>query len=128
MRAPKFGTDEYREKFWKNVDQSGGPKTCWLWLGSKQSKARHYYGNCWRDGRWDKAHRVAWELTRGPVPEGLVVMHLCDHGWCVNPDHLVLGTISANLFDAKRKGRLGNNRPGVVPAPPGQPPLSLDTE
>lgn len=122
MRMPAFGTEEYRVRFWKKVDKSAGPRGCWRWLGSLQ-KDRRFYGNCWRDGRWDKAHRVAWELTKGAIPDGLVVMHLCDNGWCVNPDHLAVGTVHANNFDAKRKGRVGGNKSRVRPAPPAQPSL-----
>ena len=102
QRGLQFGSDDYVRWFWSNVDQSGD---CWRWLGSVQARSRMYYGNCWRDGRWDKAHRVAWELQHGAVPDGMVVMHLCDHGWCVNPGHLVVGTVAANNLDRVRKGR-----------------------
>lgn len=122
MRKPRFGTEAFSNWFWSKVDKSAGPKACWRWLGGLQ-KTRRYYGICWRDGRHDKAHRVAWELVNGPIPEGLVVMHVCDHGWCVNPDHLNVGTVHANNLDAKRKGRVGAKRPGVSLPPPGQQSL-----
>jgi len=118
----KFGSDEYKRWFWSNVDRVSQH---WRWLGSLQTRKRLHYGNCWRDGRWDKAHRVAWELATGwAVPDGLVVMHLCDHGWCVNPDHLVVGTVAANNWDRARKGRNGGAAPvDVEPPPHGQLPL-----
>lgn len=119
QRGLQFGSDDYVRWFWSNVDQSGD---CWRWLGSVQSRKRMYYGNCWRDGRWDKAHRVAWELKRGPVPAGLVVMHTCDHGWCVRPGHLALGEAASNAQDQKRKGR---SRRGVRVDPPPQGQLAL---
>jgi len=129
-RHPKFGTDAYRQWFWSNVDRSSDPNGCWLWLKSKYGKGmiQRAYGNAWRDGYWEKAHRVAWELEICPLPVTrvpLVVMHLCDNGWCVNPDHLALGTEKANMYDAKRKGRLGKTKRQPVAPPPGQPLLVL---
>lgn len=121
MGSPKFelGTDEFSKRFWSKVDKSAGPKACWRWLGGLQT-TRRFYGICWHDGRHDKAHRVAWMLVHGPIPEGLVVQHICDHGWCVNPDHLRLGTVHGNNLDAQRKGRVGGRRRSVSLPPPGQ--------
>lgn len=120
-RDLKFGSEAYRQWFWANVDRSGGPDACWEWQGSKQGPERMYYGNAWREDHYDKAHRVAWELERGPIPEGQIVMHMvCDMGWCVNPSHLELGTNRLNMLLARLKGRLGKNRPGLRKPPPSQ--------
>lgn len=66
------------------------------------------YGQSYALGRRNKrqAHRLAWEQVHGPIPDGLVVMHLCDNPPCVNVDHLRLGTQSENMRDCSAKGRL----------------------
>src|SRR4030095_5152697 len=53
------------------------------------------------------AHRVAWQLYRGEIPIGLLVLHRCDTPLCVNPDHLFLGTTRDNALDCVAKGRWG---------------------
>lgn len=64
------------ERFWAKVDRSGGPDACWPWLGFVRPNG---YGIA-RVGRMTmQASRRAWILTVGPIPEGLVIDHLC-HG------------------------------------------------
>jgi len=76
---------------------------CWLWAGSFPACNR--YGRFPRDGKWRAAHRVAWELLRGAIPDGLCVLHKCDVTACVNPDHLFLGTHTDNMRDMVSKRR-----------------------
>lgn len=89
-------------RFWSYVDQSGGPDACWPWM---RSVDRQGYGRQVVDGHGWGAHRIAWTLTRGPIPDGLVTCHHCDNPPCCNPAHLFVGTQRENLADMKRKGR-----------------------
>ena len=72
---------------------------CWLWSGTAASGLYgHYLGK--------QAHRIAWELTYGPIPNGKKICHHCDNPPCVRPTHLFCGTQKQNSHDAVRKGRL----------------------
>lgn len=73
---------------------------CWLWTGARSGSGR---GNFMPDGRRSGkrrmvyAHRFAYELLVGPVPEGLELDHLCRIPLCVNPEHLEAVTHQENV-------------------------------
>ena len=89
------------KRFWVKVGRYG-PSECWPW---KASTDRHGYGYFRLDGGMRKAHRVAYELTHGPIPDGQVVRHRCDNPGCVNPGHLELGTQADNVRDRDERKR-----------------------
>lgn len=77
-------------RFWAKVDK--GPD-CWLWTGCVVNR----YGQFKTNGQQFQAHRWAWEELRGPIPDGLVLDHLCRRPLCVNPDHLEVVTQRENI-------------------------------
>lgn len=79
------------------------PSGCWEWQGTKNF---YGYGVLTIDGQEKRAHRVSYERTKGPIPEGMVILHSCDNPPCVNPDHLSIGTRFDNRLDAAKKNRL----------------------
>lgn len=94
-------TESQQQFFWSKIDKTGDG--CWPW---KSTIDRDGYGQQGFKKKNLRAHRLAWELTHGPIPEGMQVLHVCDVRNCCNvKDHLFLGTDKDNIADMVRKGR-----------------------
>lgn len=112
-------TESDRARFWAKVDRRG-PDDCWPWTASLytpsgtagygQFAVAHPNGTP-RKQLHLLAHRVAWIVAHGDIPDGLFVLHRCDRPGCCNPKHLFLGDHVANMQDAASKGRLHVTRP-----------------
>lgn len=99
-------------RFAAKIDRDDGPDACHQWIASVNGAG---YGQIARGGRGSGnalAHRLAWELERGDIPDGLQVLHRCDNALCCNVRHLFLGTQLDNIADMDRKGR--GRRPALV--------------
>ncbi len=81
----------------------GGPDECWEWRGVRNQAG---YGVAYCAGLKIPAHRVAYMLAKGEIPEGLIIMHKCDNPPCCNPAHVFLGTSRENNEDTINKGRV----------------------
>ena len=94
-------TQKDLDRFWSKVEKKQG---CWEWIGPIAS---HGYGRFTRGRKWeDTSHRIAFALSHGPIPEGLVVRHRCDNKRCCNPAHLELGPQGENVRDMFRRGQI----------------------
>lgn len=101
---------EIAENFWSKSDR-GRPNECWPWKAFIHPDG---YGMFIMPRtftrRTRRAHRVAWEIVNGEIPDGLCVCHHCDNPPCVNPSRLFLGTHKQNSEDRERKGRGADRR------------------
>lgn len=75
---------------------------CWNWQGRIQVDG---YGQMSAGNAEILAHRAAYFLANGMLPNGLCIMHKCDNPRCCNPDHLIAGTHAQNMADMRLKGR-----------------------
>ena len=77
------------------------------WTGAKTPFG---YGKLYVNGKLEYAHRISYKIYNGEIPEGMLVLHSCDDGSCVNPDHLHLGTDADNMREMQERGR---KKPGI---------------
>lgn len=95
------------ERFWAKVDKRG-PDECWEW----EAVRRGGYGRFSVKGRLREAHRVAYELTFGPIGDGMMIDHRCHNHPCCNPAHLREATHKQNSENRAGPTRL-NRSSGV---------------
>lgn len=101
MARPLGSTVNPADRFWRKVEITSGVE-CWLWSGAARPSG---HGVFWLNGMLDSAYRFSYMLHKGPIPKGASVLHTCDNGRCVNPEHLYIGSQKENMQDCLRKGR-----------------------
>lgn len=97
----KSTMERFNDKY-TPVTESG----CWLWIGAVRGDDN--YGAMRVNGKTVGAHRVSYILHKGEIPKGAQVLHKCDVRYCVNPDHLFIGTQKDNIRDMLNKNRNGD--------------------
>jgi len=107
------------ERFWDKVDRRSKDE-CWEWTASTRSG----YGAFKLGRKTVLAHRIAYTLERGDIPDGILVCHTCDNRICVNPNHLFLVTHYDNWLDAVQKGRMPAVPPGTHRWKAGERPIN----
>lgn len=100
--------ERLRDRFWSLVEMRG-PSECWPWKGHRRPLGYGWFHIHRRKSA--NASRVAYALTNGEVPAGLLVCHSCDNPPCCNPNHLWLGTDADNAKDRDAKGRSRQGAP-----------------
>lgn len=100
IQLPGRLTEKQLERFWGRVEKEGHPKECWEWKGATTKG----HGTIRISRKQYYTHRLSWEIHYGS-PGTLDVLHQCDNGRCVNPEHLFLGTQQDNMQDMNKKGR-----------------------
>lgn len=100
MSSPSPLSKQLPKDFWAHTERASNG--CLHWLGASTTSGN---GRLLVGGKTWLAHRYAWFITYGPIPDGLFVCHHCDNPICVEPTHLFLGTDLDNQRDAHRKGR-----------------------
>jgi len=122
-------TVDPRTTFWEKVRKSDD---CWVWTGKTDVNGYGLLRTTYRPTRWERAHRGAWELAAGEIPDGMIIGHVCDTRPCVRNDdegwyevngllrarrgHLWLGTQADNMVDMSVKGRSTRTLGAVVVA------------
>jgi hypothetical protein len=95
------------ERFWAKAIRTGGDE-CWLWTGTKVGRYGQFV--VVKQTRV-YAHRFAYELAIGPIPDGLEIDHICHNCLCVNPRHLRAVTRKQNQENLS--GPMSTSKTGV---------------
>ncbi len=96
----------FQDRFWAKVQKPSGDG-CWFWTGARNKLG---YGLFGVGRRSELAHRVAYKLVYGAIPEGALLRHRCDNPSCVRPDHLLPGDNLSNMQDSVERGRRASRK------------------
>lgn len=83
------------------------PNGCWEWTGGMRADG---YGLVWFEGKAQRAHRIAYQVLKGPLDTKDVLCHKCDNRKCINPDHIFIGSRADNVRDAASKNRMPHGK------------------
>jgi len=98
------------ERFFRHIEKTD---SCWIWNGRLVGKGYGMIGIGGKGAKQVLVHRLSYEIHKGEIPEGTVIMHKFDNPRCVNPEHLEAGTQSQNIKDAFVRGRKINLPSGL---------------
>jgi hypothetical protein len=98
-RQRKAVMENHVPRFWSKVEKTDG---CWIWRGA--TSGRGYGAFYLARGNKILAHRAAYQMVIGPVPDGADLDHLCRNKMCVNPAHLEAVSHAENV----RRGAVPN--------------------
>ncbi|MDR6794827.1 hypothetical protein J2X12_002838 [Pseudarthrobacter oxydans] len=92
------------DRYWEKVGKADG---CWNWLGATHGDdPGGGYGVFFlTSSGFMQAHRYAWQMLNGTIPEGMVIDHTCHNRICVKPEHLRLATLSQNAQNLRPGAR-----------------------
>lgn len=99
LRRRRKSSEDPAHYFWEQVDTNG---QCWLWLRTVDTKG---YGTFYPSGDMVRAHRYAYELVNGSIPEGMHIDHICRNKRCVRPEHLRIATHNQNMQNLPNRSR-----------------------
>ena len=97
------------ERFWSHVEKKG-ENECWNWIGNKNASGYgrivvRYGSRKVGKRKFIAAHRHAYKITNGEIPDGMMIRHSCNNRACCNPNHLSIGTHQDNMTDMVLAGR-----------------------
>ena len=79
---------------------------CWICISHAPiGKGLNYYPRFYRGGKRIKISKYIYQKYKGEIPDNMIVRHTCDNPRCINPEHLLLGTIRDNARDMVERDR-----------------------
>jgi hypothetical protein len=105
--SAKYKHSNTLEEYWEQRVKKSPDNSCWKFAtkGDKDGYPQIQGSKVCKKANVARAHQLSYLLFRGPIPDGMFVCHKCDNPWCVNPEHLFLGSPNDNVQDMMIKGR-----------------------